>query len=76
MVLLKDVCPESILSSAVPKQDVDFVADRFDHQNDEAPENLCSVYDRISKSINIENFLQILVQHIQKKWITDKMTKE
>ena len=42
---LRDVCHESILFSAVPKPDVDFVTDLVKHQTDEVTENLCSVCD-------------------------------
>ena len=42
---LRDVCPESILFSAIPKPDVDFITDLVKQQTDEVPENLCSVYD-------------------------------
>ena len=34
---LKDVCPESILFSAVTKPDVDFVTDLVKQQADEVP---------------------------------------
>ena len=53
---LRDVCPESILFSAVPKPDVDFVTDLVKQQTDEVPENLCSIYKWISKSANVEDF--------------------
>ena len=42
---LRDVCHESILFSAVPKPDVDFVTDLVKQQTDEVTENLCSVCD-------------------------------
>ena len=40
---LKDVCPKSILFSAVPKSDVDFVTDLVKQQTYEVPENLYSL---------------------------------
>ena len=64
---VRDVCPESILFSAVPKPDVDFVADLLKQQSDEVPENLCSVYEWISKSANVEDFLQTYLSTCQKK---------
>ena len=42
---LKDICPESVLFSAVPKPDVDFLTDHVKQQTDEVLENFCSVYD-------------------------------
>ena len=36
---LRNVCPESILFSAVLKPDVDFVTDLVQQQTDEVPEN-------------------------------------
>ena len=42
---LKDICPESVLFSAVSKPDVDFVTDLVKQQTDEVLENFCSVYD-------------------------------
>ena len=45
---LKDVCPESILFSAVPKPDVDFVTDLVKHQPGEFPKNFCRLNDWIS----------------------------
>ena len=52
---LRDICPESILFSAIPKPDVDFVTDLVKQQTDEVPENLCSVYDWFSQSAHVEN---------------------
>ena len=40
---LKDVRPERILFSAVPKPDVDFVTDLAKQQTHEVPESFCSV---------------------------------
>ena len=45
---LEDVCPESILFSAVPKPDVDFVTDLVKHQPGEFPKNFGSLNDWIS----------------------------
>ena len=42
---LKDICPESVLFSAVSKPDVDFVTDLVKQQTDEVLENFCSVCD-------------------------------
>ena len=64
---LRDVCPESILFSAVPKPDVDFVTDLAQQQTDEVSENLYSVYDWISKSGNAEDLLQIYSSTCQKR---------
>ena len=64
---LRDVCPESILFSAVPKPDVDFVTDLVQQQTDEVSENLYSVYDWISKSDNAEDLLQTYSSTCQKK---------
>ena len=41
--ILRDVCRESILFSAVPKPDVDFVIYLVKQETDEVPENLCRV---------------------------------
>ena len=41
--VFKDVCPESIIFSAVPEPDVDFVTDLAKQQTDEISENFCSV---------------------------------
>ena len=65
--VLKDVCPESIIFSAVPEPDVDFVTDLVKQQTDEISENFCSVSDWISKSANIEDFSQIYLSTCQKK---------
>ena len=65
---LRDVCPESILFSAVPKPDVDFVIDLVKQQADEVPENLCSVYDWISKSANVGDFFcKFICRHVKRK---------
>ena len=40
---LKDVRPERILFSAVPKPDVDFVTNLAKQQTHEVPESFCSV---------------------------------
>ena len=64
---LRDVCPESILFSAVPKPDVDFVKDIVKQQADEVPENLCSVYKWISKSANVEDFFGNLFVDMSKE---------
>ena len=42
---LKDICPESVLFSAVPKPDADFVKDLVKQQTSKVLENFCSVYD-------------------------------
>ena len=52
---LRDVCSENIQFSAFPKPDVDFISDFVTQQVDEVPENLCRVYDWISKSGNVES---------------------
>ena len=57
---LRDVFPESVLFSAVPKPEVDFVTHLFKQQIDEVPDNLSSVYSWIRKSANVENFLQLI----------------
>ena len=64
---LRDVCPESILFSAVPKPNVDFVTDLVKQQTDEGPENLCSVYEWISKSANVEDFFENLFFDMSKE---------
>ena len=64
---LKDVCPESIFFSAVPKPDVDFVTDLVKQQTDEVPENFCSVYNWISKSANVEDFVANLFVNMLKE---------
>ena len=64
---LKNVCPESILFSAAPKPDIDFVTD-LKQQTDEVTENLCSIYDWISTSANVENFFcKIICPHVKRK---------
>ena len=67
---LRDVCPESILFSAVLKLDVDFVTDLVKQQTDEVPENLCSIYDWISKSANVEDFFANLFVDMSKEKIS------
>ena len=64
---LKNICPERILFSAVPKPDVDFVTDLVKQQTDEVLENLCNVYDWISKSANSEEFFANLLANMSKK---------
>ena len=64
---LKDVCPESIWFSAVSKPDADFVTGFVKQQTDEVPENFCGVYDWISKSANIEDFLANSFVHMPKE---------
>ena len=64
---LKNVCPESILFSAAPKPDIDFVTD-LKQQTDEVTENLCSIYDWISTSANVENFFcKFICPHVKRK---------
>ena len=64
---LRDNCPESILFSAVPKPEVDFVTDLVKQQTDKVPENLSSVCNWIRESANVEDFLQIYLSTCQKK---------
>ena len=64
---LRDVCPEIILFSAVPKPEVDFVTGLVKQQTDNVPENFSSVYNWIRKSANVEDFLQIYLLTCQKK---------
>ena len=60
--------PESALFSAVPKPDADFVTDLVKQQTDEVPENLCSVYEWISKSGNVEDFFcKFICRHVKRK---------
>ena len=61
---LMDVCPESILFSAVQKLDVDFVTSLAKQKT----ENLCSVYEWISKLANVEDFFcKFIYQHVKRK---------
>ena len=69
---LRDVSPESILFSAVPKPDFDFVTGLVKQQTDEVPENLWSVYDWISKSANIEDFFANLFVDMSKEKISKR----
>ena len=62
---LRNVCPESILFSAIPKPEVDFVTDLVKQQTDEVPENLSSVYNWIRNTANVEDFLQIYLSTCQ-----------
>ena len=39
--VLRDLCPECILLSAVPRPVLDFVTDLAKQQTDKVPENLC-----------------------------------
>ena len=64
---LRDVCPEGILFSAVPKPEVDFVTDLVKQRTDKVPENLSSVCYWIRESANVEDFLQIYLSTCQKK---------
>ena len=78
---MKDVCPESILISAVTKPDVDFVTDLVKQQTDEVPESFYSVYNWTSKSANVKYFFcKFICRHAKRKniknWITDKRTKQ
>ena len=68
---LKNVSSESILLSAVPKPDVDLVTDLVKQQTDEFPENLCSVYKWIHKSVNIENYLANLFVDMSTETISE-----
>ena len=65
--ILRYVCSKSVLFSTVPKPNIDFVTDLVKQQTDEVVENLCSVYEWISKSANVEDFLQIYLSACQKK---------
>ena len=56
--------------SAVPKPDVDFVKDLVKQQTDEVLENLCNVYDWISKSANVEDFFANLLADMFKENIS------
>ena len=56
---LRNVYPESILLSAVPKPEVDFVTDLVKQQTNEVPENLSNVYNWIRNTANVEDFLKI-----------------
>ena len=67
---LRDVCPESVLFLAVRKPDVDFVTDLIKRQTYEVPKNLCSVYDWISKSVNVEDFFSNLFVNMSKEKIS------
>ena len=60
---LMDVCPESILFSAVQKLDVDFVTSLAKQKT----ENLCSVYEWISKLANVEDFFANLFINTSKE---------
>ena len=60
---LRDVCPESILFSAVQKLDVDFVTGLAKQKT----ENLCSVYEWISKLANVEDFFANLFINTSKE---------
>ena len=65
---MKDVCPESILISAVTKPDVDFVTDLVKQQTDEVPENFYSVYNWTSKSANVKYFFcKLICRHAKRK---------
>ena len=64
----KDVCPESILFSAVSKPDVDFVKDFVKQQTNEVPENFYCVYNWISKLANDEDFFyKFICGHVKRK---------
>ena len=68
---LRNLCPESILFSAVPKPNTDFVTNLVKQQTDEVPETLCkSVYDWISKSANVEDFVANLFVDMSKEKIS------
>ena len=67
---LRDVCPERILLSAVPKPDLDFVTDLVKQRKYQVPENLCSVYEWISKSLNVEDFFANLFVYMSKEKIS------
>ena len=66
----KDVCSESILFSANPKPDVDFVTDLVKQQTNEVPENFYCVYDWISKLANDEDFFTNLFVDMSKEKIS------
>ena len=67
---LRNVCPEIVLLLAVRKPDVDFVTDLIKRQTYEVPKNLCSVYDWISKSVNVEDFFSNLFVNMSKEKIS------
>ena len=79
---LRNVFPEIILFLPVSMPGVDFVTDLVKQQTDEVPENLCSVYDCISKSANIEYvfanlFVDMSKEKISKiELLTDNRSKE
>ena len=56
-----------VMFSAVPKPDVDFITDLVKQQTDEVPENLCRIYDWISKSANVEDFFPNLFVKMSKE---------
>ena len=49
-------------------QIIDFVTD-LKQQSDEVTENLCRIYEWISKSVNVENFFANLLVHMSKEKI-------
>ena len=76
--ILRYVCSKSVLFSTVPKSDIDFVTDLVKQQTDEVVENLCSVYEWISKSANVEDFFADLFVGMSKEKISkiELLTRE
>ena len=66
-MILRNVFPESIMFSAVPKPDADFAADLVKQQTDEVTENICSVCNWISNSANVEDFFANLFVDMSKE---------
>ena len=64
---LRDVFLESILFSAVPKPEVDFVTDLVKQQTDKVPENLSSVCNWIRESANKKIFCKFICRHVKRK---------
>ena len=70
---LRDVCPESMLFSAVAKPEVDFVTDLAKQQTDEVTENLCSVYNSRTMEMEAANqFFELMKKKLKNLVILTK----
>ena len=55
--IFKDVCPESIIFSAVPEPDVDFVTDLAKQQTDEISEKFCKFFANLFFDMSKEKII-------------------
>ena len=61
---VKDVCPESILFSSVPKPDVDFVTDLVKQQTDEVLKIFAAFTIRLVNQLILRIFCKFICRHL------------